>query len=245
MIGILALQGDVREHARAFADLGVDTSEVRRRGDLQGLDGIVLPGGESTTLSLLLESTGLFDPLERELNAGLPVLGTCAGLVLLATRVEDGRPDQRTFGVIDCTVRRNGYGRQRYSFETMLHRSSSGTPPPTAPDGVGAPWSEGGELPAIFIRAPRVVSVGPDVQVLARLARLSVRNWSGQDSSALSGPETEEHGGDLRGDGSAGGDPALCRQGNALGSAFHPELTNSRDVHRLFARMAGVKGAGL
>ncbi len=124
-VGILALQGDVREHEAAFDDLGVQTRRVSDASHLEGLGGIVLPGGESTTLSLLLESTGLFDPLGRALRAGLPAFGTCAGLVLLASDVVDGRPDQRTFGCLDCTVRRNGYGRQRFSFEAHPTRPSS------------------------------------------------------------------------------------------------------------------------
>lgn len=152
-VGILALQGDVREHAAALADLGETPTLVRRSGDLEGLDGIVIPGGESTTLSHLLESSGLFEPLAEDLAGGLPVLGTCAGMILLAEDVLDGRPDQRRFGVIDLAVRRNGYGRQRASFECEL--AVVGT----------------GDLPvhAVFIRAPVVERVGPAVEVLAVL----------------------------------------------------------------------------
>jgi pyridoxal 5'-phosphate synthase pdxT subunit len=154
-VGILALQGDVAEHEAAFGDLGVSTRRVGAPLDLDGLRGIVLPGGESTTLSLLLDSSGLFEPLAAALRAGLPAFGTCAGLVLLATGVVDGRDDQRTFGVLDCTVRRNGYGRQRRSFETIL----------------AAPGLGGGDgLPAVFIRAPRIEAVGPSVEVVATLA---------------------------------------------------------------------------
>jgi 5'-phosphate synthase pdxT subunit len=202
-VGILALQGDVREHAAAFDDLGVPTRPVRRPGDLDGLDGIVLPGGESTTLSLLLGSTGLFEPLHEALDRGLPVFGTCAGLVLLAREVLDGRPDQRTFGVLDCSVRRNGYGRQRFSFETTLD-------PGMLPGGAGA---TAGPLPAVFIRAPRVIAVGPTVEVLAEL------------------PDPDG--------GSA--DPVVFRQGTVLGCAFHPELTGDRRLHRLFCQMTGVE----
>jgi pyridoxal 5'-phosphate synthase pdxT subunit len=152
-VGILALQGDVREHAAALADLGETPTLVRRPGDLEGLDGIVIPGGESTTLSHLLESSGLFEPLAVDLAGGLPVLGTCAGMILLAQDVLDGRPDQRRFGVIDLAVRRNGYGRQRASFECEL-----------AVDGIGDP-----PVHAVFIRAPVVERVGPAVEVLAVL----------------------------------------------------------------------------
>jgi pyridoxal 5'-phosphate synthase pdxT subunit len=116
-VGVLALQGDVREHEVAFAEVGVGTRRVLRPADLSGLDGLVLPGGESTTLSMLLDSSGLFDPVAAAIADGLPVFGTCAGLILLADRVEDGRPDQRSFQALDCTVRRNGYGPQRFSFE--------------------------------------------------------------------------------------------------------------------------------
>jgi 5'-phosphate synthase pdxT subunit len=154
-IGVLALQGDVREHAAALADLGELARLVRRPSDLDGLAGIVLPGGESTTLSLLLESSGLFDPLAAALSSGLPVLGTCAGMILLASDVLDGRPDQRRFDSIELTVRRNGYGRQRASFECDLDIELDGV--------TGEPFH------AVFIRAPVVEAYGPDVEVLAAL----------------------------------------------------------------------------
>ena len=124
--------------------------------DLDGLSGLVLPGGESTTLSMLLESTGLFEAVAARItdpDRPLPLLGTCAGLVLVAREVLDGRPDQRTFGVLDAVVRRNGYGRQKQSFEADVVFGSGEGPP----------------LPTVFIRAPLVVSVGEDVDVLARL----------------------------------------------------------------------------
>jgi 5'-phosphate synthase pdxT subunit len=152
----------VREHVAALREVGVegggagaDTAGVRlvkRPTDMEGLRGLVLPGGESTTLSMLLESTGLFDSIAAALFDGLPVLGTCAGLVLLSTRILDGRPDQRTFALLDAVVRRNGYGRQRASFEGEVT------------------FGEGPPLPAVFIRAPLVVSVGDDVEVLGELA---------------------------------------------------------------------------
>ena len=152
-IGILALQGDVREHATAFGQLGEPVREVRRPGDLAGLAGLVVPGGESTTLSLLLGSSGLAGPLGEELAAGLPAFGTCAGMILLAGTVLDGRDDQVSFGVIDLTIRRNGYGRQVASFEGAVDVPVLGDEP----------------LPAVFIRAPVVESAGPDVEVLATL----------------------------------------------------------------------------
>ena len=150
-LGVLALQGAVRLHAEAFSALGAECVEVRIPGDLAGIDAVVLPGGESTTMSKLLESSGLFDPLAERLAGGLPAFGTCAGMILLAREVLDGRPDQRSFGVVDVAVRRNAFGRQVDSFEASL-----------AVDGLA-----GGPFPAVFIRAPVVERVGPEVDVLA------------------------------------------------------------------------------
>jgi 5'-phosphate synthase pdxT subunit len=151
-VGILALQGDVREHFRVLADLGVAPREVRTAVDLAGVDALVLPGGESTTMSLLLESSGLLEPLRERLGAGLPAFGTCAGMILLASAVVDGRPDQHRLGAIDIGVRRNAFGRQVDSFETDL-----------AVDGLTD------RLHAVFIRAPAVEWAGPDVEVLANV----------------------------------------------------------------------------
>ena len=200
-IGVLALQGDVREHRGAFDDLGVSTRAVRVPDDLVDLAGIVLPGGESTTLSMLLESSGLFDPLADALRAGLAVFGTCAGLVLLAREVHGGRPDQRSFARLDCVVRRNGYGRQSESFETWVD-----APKISAELGV-----DDAPMAAVFIRAPVIESVGTAVEVLASLP----------------------------GDGGAAV-PVVCRQGNLLASAFHPELTADRRLHELFVSMAAA-----
>ena len=152
-IGVLALQGDVREHLAALADLGEVGREVRGPADLEGLAGIILPGGESTTLSMLLESAQLYDPLAAALAGGLPAFGTCAGMILLADTVLDGRPDQRRFGVIGITVRRNGYGRQVASFECDLNVAGIEEPP----------------VHAVFIRAPVVEAMAPGVQALATL----------------------------------------------------------------------------
>ena len=150
-IGVLALQGDVAEHVRALAELGAHPVEVRRPEDLAGIDGIILPGGESTTMGMLVDSAELRQPLADCLQAGMPVLGTCAGMILLAAEVMDGRPDQRSFSAIDISVRRNGFGRQIHSFETDLDIAVLG------PDA----------LHAVFIRAPSVTRVGPEVEVLA------------------------------------------------------------------------------
>jgi pyridoxal 5'-phosphate synthase pdxT subunit len=119
-IGILALQGAVDAHARSLSRLGAAPVEVRRSEHLDGIDAIVLPGGESTTISMLLERQELFEPLDARLRGGLPALGTCAGMILLAGEVLDGRADQRSFGAIDLTVRRNAFGRQVDSFEADL-----------------------------------------------------------------------------------------------------------------------------
>ncbi len=152
-VGVLALQGGFALHAQALAAAGADprrVRQVRTPDDLAAVDALVLPGGESTTMSLLLESSGLFDPLAKRLAAGMPVFGTCAGMILLATTVADGRADQCSFGAVDLAVRRNGYGRQVDSFEADL-----------AVAGLDAPF------PAVFIRAPLVERAGPDVDVLA------------------------------------------------------------------------------
>ena len=149
-LGVLALQGAFRAHRRALDSIGVDSVEVRGPGDLTGIDGLVMPGGESTTMSLLLESTQLFDPLLSTIADDLPVFGTCAGLILLATDIEDGRPDQRTFGRLDIDVRRNAYGRQLESFEADLDVVGFDRP-----------------VPGVFIRAPQITRVGEAVEVLA------------------------------------------------------------------------------
>jgi 5'-phosphate synthase pdxT subunit len=151
-VGVLALQGAFALHARALTELDAEAAEVRTPRDLDGVDALVLPGGESTTMSMLLERSGLFEPLGERLRDGMPAFGTCAGMILLATDVRGGRPDQRSFGVIHLAVRRNGYGRQVDSFERDLPVSGLA----------------GGPFHAVFIRAPVVEAVGDDVEVLAR-----------------------------------------------------------------------------
>jgi 5'-phosphate synthase pdxT subunit len=151
--GVVALQGAFREHREVLEGLGAETVEVRVPEDLGALDAIVLPGGESTTMSRLLDTSGLRAPLAERLQDGLPVLGTCAGMILLAREVVDGRPDQESFGIVDVTVRRNAYGRQRDSFEADL-------------DIAGLP---GGSFRGVFIRAPRIEATGAAVEVLAVL----------------------------------------------------------------------------
>lgn len=151
-VGVLALQGDIGEHAEVLRDLGVDPVAVRRPADLDRVDALVLPGGESTAISLLLRSSGLDEPLGQRLQDGLPAFGTCAGMILLSREIRDGRPDQVRYGAIDTVVRRNAFGRQVQSFETDL-----------TVDGLDEPFH------AVFIRAPAVDDAGPGVEVLARV----------------------------------------------------------------------------
>jgi 5'-phosphate synthase pdxT subunit len=153
VIGVFALQGDVREHLAALSAVGADAVAVRRPSELAQVQGLVVPGGESTTMSRLSSVFGLLEPIRERIAAGMPVYGSCAGLIMLATTVLDGRPDQQSFGGIDMVVRRNAFGRQVDSFETDL--DVSGVP--------------GGPVHAVFIRAPWVESAGPGVEVLARV----------------------------------------------------------------------------
>src|SRR5918992_813585 len=151
-IGVLALQGDVREHLRALERCGVRAVPVRRVTELEACDGLVIPGGESTTMAKLARTFELLEPLRLRIKAGLPCLGTCAGMILLAERIEDGVVGQETFGGLDVTVRRNAFGRQVDSFEGDLFM-----------DGIDGP------VHGVFIRAPWVEEAGPGVEVLARV----------------------------------------------------------------------------
>jgi pyridoxal 5'-phosphate synthase pdxT subunit len=157
-VGVLALQGAFARHAAALRSLGAEPVEVRRPAHLDDVDALVLPGGESTTMSMLLESSELFDPIAERLAGGLPAFGTCAGLILLGREVIDGRADQRSWGVLDVAVRRNAYGRQVDSFEADL-----------AIRGMAGPLFR-----AVFIRAPVVEQVGPGVEVLASVGEHAV-----------------------------------------------------------------------
>ena len=152
-VGVLALQGASARHADMLARLGARPVTLRSPADLDPVDAVVLPGGESTTMSMLLQSSGLFEPLAERLAAGLPAFGTCAGMILLGREILDGRPDQRCFGVVDISVRRNAFGRQVDSFEADLRVA-----------GIGR---EGDPVHVVFIRAPVVTSVGDGVDVLA------------------------------------------------------------------------------
>jgi 5'-phosphate synthase pdxT subunit len=188
LIGVLALQGAVREHVRALAALGIASLEVRTEAQLDQVDGLILPGGESTTMSMLLESSGLLPGLRSRLDGGMPAFGTCAGMILLAADVADGRPDQHHLSAIDIGVRRNAFGRQVDSFETDL-----------AVTGLDRP------LHAVFIRAPIVERTGPEVEVLATVP-------------GIDGTERA----------------VVCRQGNIVVAAFHPELVDDPRLHQLF-----------
>lgn len=188
-VGVLAVQGDVREHLRALEEAGAHAIGVRRPEELAQVDGLVLPGGESTTIDKLLRAFELQEPLRARIADGLPVYGSCAGMILLADRVLDATGDQQTLGGLDVTVRRNAFGRQVDSFETELFVH-----------GV-----DGGAMRAVFIRAPWVEAVGPDVEVLATVP-----------------------------DGPAAGRVVAVQQGRLLATSFHPEVTGDHRVHRYF-----------
>lgn len=152
-IGVLAFQGDVREHLAVLESLGVDAIKVRRPGELSSVDGLIIPGGESSVMDKLTRTFDMAQPLKRAIQAGLPVFGTCAGLIMLANTVYDAMDDQHTLGGLDVVVRRNAFGTQIDSFEVDL----------------SMPAVSEGPIPATFIRAPVVESAGPGVTVLARV----------------------------------------------------------------------------
>ena len=185
-VGVLALQGDVAEHVAALVKLGATVVKVRRAEQLEGLDGLVMPGGESTTIAHLLNTSGLRAPLKAKLDEGLKTFGTCAGLILLSREILDGRADQWSFAKLDVAVRRNGYGRQIASFERLISVKDIG------------------EVPGVFIRAPKIESLASEVEVLATLS-----------------DDVGEH-------------AVLVRQGNVWGCSFHPELTPDLRIHQLF-----------
>ena len=189
-VGVLAVQGAVREHAAAIREVGGDPVEVRLPRDLVDLDALILPGGESTTMRKLIDEYGLSEPILSLARAGAPLLGTCAGMILLADRSADG--DEPLFALLDIEVRRNAYGRQLDSFEADLSAPALGDTP----------------LHGVFIRAPVVTAVGPGAEVLA------------------TDPD---------------GRPVAVRQGRVLATAFHPELTGDRRLHRLLLELIGER----
>ena len=206
-IGVLALQGDVREHIAALESAGARAIPVRRRAELDSLDGLVLPGGESTTIDKLLRIFELREPLRTLISQGFPVYGSCAGMILLADRIEDGIEGQQSLGGMDVTVRRNAFGRQVDSFEAdldMIGVSDAGSPDASLP------------IRTVFIRAPWIEQAGESVEVLARIPRL--------DTDGAPVPV-------------AAGKIVAARQGNLLATAFHPEITGDPRVHELFVRM--------
>ena len=188
-VGVLALQGDVREHMQALTAVGVDTVAVRRPSELSDVDALVIPGGESTTMDKLLHLFDLADPIRARIAAGMPVFGSCAGMIILADRVVGGSRDQRTLGGIDVTVRRNAFGRQLDSFEEDIHV-------PVLRDGLTRP------VRAVLIRAPWVEEAGPGVQVLARTRSSGVgapgHAVAIQQGNLLATSFHPEVGGDLR-----------------------------------------------
>jgi 5'-phosphate synthase pdxT subunit len=149
-VGVLALQGAFAAHSDCLTSIGVQSIEVRTPQQLNSVDALLMPGGESSTMSQLLESSGLFDPIATRLAEGMPVFGTCAGMILLASEILDGRSDQRNFSAIDISVRRNAFGRQVDSFEATINSSV-------------------GDFHGVFIRAPRIERVGAQVEVLGSI----------------------------------------------------------------------------
>jgi 5'-phosphate synthase pdxT subunit len=188
-IGVLALQGDVAEHLRALTAAGARPVAVRRPAELDDVAGLVIPGGESTTIWKLAVIFDLMEPLRKRLGSGMPAFGSCAGMIMLADRVEDGIEGQETFGGIDMTVRRNAFGRQVDSFESDITLT-----------GLGGP-----EFRAVFIRAPWVEQTGDSVEIIGTESRT--------------------------------GRIVAVRQGPALATAFHPELTPDLRIHKLFVDM--------
>jgi 5'-phosphate synthase pdxT subunit len=184
-VGVLALQGDFREHLSVLVALGADAVPVRRERELDLVAGLVIPGGESTVMDKLSRAFGVREPLRARIAAGMPVYGTCAGLIMLADRVLDALPDQQTLGGLDVTVRRNAFGNQLDSFETDLDVALFGGPP----------------VHAAFIRAPIVTEIGPAAEVVAAL----------DDGRVVA-----------------------VRQGNLLGTSFHPEITGETRFHEHF-----------
>lgn len=191
-IGVLAIQGDVREHIRALSDSGVNAVAVKTAKSFENIDALVVPGGESTTMSILAIKNDLFTPLRAMQQQGMPMYGSCAGLIMLSNTVTDGRADQETIGGLDIIAQRNAFGRQVDSFEIDLDIPAIG------------------EIPfhALFIRAPLVASIGPDVEVLASIPAAATNDESDRI--------------------------VAVRQGNVMATSFHPEITDDLRIHQLF-----------
>ena len=196
-VGVLAIQGDVQEHLTSLISLGANAVPVRTRDELFHLDGLVIPGGESTTMSILAKKNDLF-PMLRQLATEIPMYGSCAGLIMLADNIQDGRVEQETIGGLDIVARRNAFGRQVDSFEIDLVMPALGEKP----------------FPGVFIRAPLVDSIGPDVEVLAKIPS-----------------ETFDDASDRI---------VAVRQGNLMATSFHPEITNDNRIHKYFLEMVSA-----
>lgn len=224
-VGVLALQGDFREHAKMLLSCGADVVLVRRPEELASVDGLVIPGGESTTIDKLSRIFGLREPLREAIAQGLPVYGSCAGMILLADEIADpasnlaGEP-QQTLGGLDITVRRNAFGRQIDSFETEL--DFAGIDPIADKDDAGRPGSAERPVHAVFIRAPWVERVGDTVQVLASV--VLPRASESEDSASTDKIETEVR-------------AVAVRNRHILATSFHPEVTGEHRIHELFIRM--------
>lgn len=218
-VGVLAVQGDVREHIRVIESLGGSASPIRRASELVDVEGLIIPGGESTTMDKLTRAFDLAEPLRERIRDGFPVYGSCAGMIMLADTIADpaldlkGNP-QQTLGGLDMVVRRNAFGRQRESFETDL--------PFAELPGSGAP------VHAVFIRAPWVEKVGASVEVLAQ----------------VDAPQTPpaEHGAEQV-DARPVARIVAVRSGNLLATSFHPEVTGEHRIHELFLSMIAKRRA--
>lgn len=204
-IGVLALQGDFREHMGALQRLGATAQAVRLPADLDGVDGLIIPGGESTVMGKLMIEYGLAQPLRRAIDAGMPTWGTCAGLILLSRATDNAMAGQPLLAAMDIRTRRNAFGPQRASFETELTIPALGAEP----------------VHAIFIRAPAVEEVGAGVEILGRLT----------DEGATGIEHAYEP---PNGDGII----VAVRQGNLMGTAFHPEVTQDLRFHDYFLQLA-------
>jgi pyridoxal 5'-phosphate synthase pdxT subunit len=210
-IGVLALQGDFREHIQTFTALGVEAVAIRLPQQLNGVNGLIIPGGESTTIGKLMVEFGLVEPLRELIAGGIPTWGTCAGMILLARSTDNALAGQPLLAAMDIHVCRNAFGAQRESFATQLHIPVIGSAP----------------FRAVFIRAPVVVSAGPQVEILARL------------DDEPNQVEAGRRGRDTR----SGASPAsivAVRQNHLVGTAFHPEVSGDTRFHRYFLEI--VKG---
>lgn len=222
-VGVLAVQGDVREHVRVIESLGGEAFPVRRPSELEQAEGLIIPGGESTTMDKLTRAFDLAEPLRQRIRDGFPVYGSCAGMIMLADTIADpsldlkGNP-QQTLGGLDIVVRRNAFGRQRESFETDL------------------PFDElpgnGDDVHAVFIRAPWVEKVGESVKILAQVD-------APDTPPAEHGAERDPNKGEAR--------PVArivaVRSGNLLATSFHPEVTGEHRIHELFLSMIAKRRA--